>query len=185
MFNAIKRGIIVLLGFLAQILLTLLIYLYLGDHVTIISMFYGLLGFLLVLGLIKNSKNYSYTLPWIVILLMFPIIGALLYIILGRNKKKSKVLKKITKSELENKKYLIQDKSIRKEFDNISRLCYISDFSGYPVTKNNKVTYYNLGEIAFKAMLEELQKAEKFIFFEYFIVANGKMWNSILEILKE
>ena len=94
MFNAIKRGIIVLLGFLAQILLTLLIYLYLGDHVTIISMFYGLLGFLLVLGLIKNSKNYSYTLPWIVILLMFPIIGALLYIILGRNKKKSKVLKK-------------------------------------------------------------------------------------------
>ena len=34
-------------------------------------------------------------------------------------------------------------------------------------------------------MLEELKKAEKFIFFEYFIVAHGKMWNSILKILEE
>ena len=34
-------------------------------------------------------------------------------------------------------------------------------------------------------MLEELKKAEKFIFFEYFIVNHGEMWNSILEILEE
>ena len=85
MFHAIKRGIIVLIGFLAQVLLTLFIYLFLGDHVTIISMIYGLIGFLLVLGLIKNSINYSHTLPWIIILLMFPIIGTLLYIILGND----------------------------------------------------------------------------------------------------
>ena len=57
MLNAIKRGLIVLIGFLAQILLTLFIYLYLGEHITIISMIYGLLGFLLVLGLIKNSNT--------------------------------------------------------------------------------------------------------------------------------
>ncbi len=185
MIHAIKRGIVVLIGFLAQILLTLFIYLYLGDHITIISMIYGLLGFLLVLGLIKDSKNYSYTLPWIVILLMFPIIGTLLYIILGRNKKKSKVLKRITKSETENKKYLIQDKKIYDEFKNNSRLRYISDFSGYPVTKNNEISYYKLGDLAFDVIIEELKKAEKYIFFEYFIVAKGKMWNSILEVLKE
>ena len=34
-------------------------------------------------------------------------------------------------------------------------------------------------------MLEELKKAEKFIFFEYFIIKHGIMWNSILEILEE
>ena len=34
-------------------------------------------------------------------------------------------------------------------------------------------------------MLEELRKAEHYIFLEYFIIQEGKMWNSILEILEQ
>ena len=182
---AIKRGVIVLIGLVLQILLFLFVDLFLIEHITIISIFYGILGFLLVLALIKHSKNYSYTLPWIIILIMFPLIGTLLYVILGKNKNNSKILKSITKSEEESKKYLIQNEKIKNEFKNNGRLRYLSDYTGYPVTKNNDVTYYPLGEKAFEVMLEELKKAEKFIFFEYFIVAHGKMWNSILEILEE
>ena len=182
---AIKRGAIVLIGLVLQILLFLFVDLFLIEHITIISIFYGILGFLLVLGLIKQSKNYSYTLPWIIILIMFPLIGTLLYVILGKNKNNSKILKSITKSEAESKKYLIQNEKIKNEFKNNGRLIYLSDYTGYPVTKNNDVTYYPLGEKAFEVMLEELKKAEKFIFFEYFIVAHGKMWDSILEILEE
>lgn len=182
---AIKRGVIVVLGLCAQILLSLLVYLFLIEKLAIINIVYGILGFLLMLGLIKNSKNYSYTLPWIIILIMFPLIGALLYIILGKNKNRSKTLKNIKRSEQENKKYLVQDKKIEDEIQNNSRIKYLTDYSGYPATKNNEVTYYPLGEEAFPIMLEELKKAERFIFFEYFIVAHGKMWDSILEILEE
>ncbi len=182
---AIRRGIVVALGFLLQMILTLNVYLYLGEHIGIISVFYGILGFLLVLGLIRNSKNYSYTLPWIIILLYYPLVGTLLYIIIGSNRNNSKVLKKIVESEKENKKYFEQDTKIKEVFQDNSRIRYLSDYSGYPVTKNNDVSYYPLGEEAFEAMLEELKKAEKFIFFEYFIVSYGKMWKSILEILQE
>lgn len=182
---AIKRGIIVFLGLIIQILLSLLVYLFFIDKIGIINGFYTFLGFILILGLIKDSKNYSYTLPWIIILMIFPLIGTLMYIILGKSKNNSKTLKSIVKSEEENKKYLVQDQEIRNEFKENSRIRYLSDFAGYPVTKNNDVTYYPLGEGAFKAILEELKKAEKFIFFEYFIVAHGKMWDSILEIMKE
>ena len=182
---AIKRGIIVLIGLGLQILLSLFVDLFLIEHIAIISLFYGMSGFLLVLGLIKNSKNYSYTLPWIIILIMFPLIGTLLYVILGNSKNKSKILKRITQSEKNSKKYLIQSEKIRNEFKSNSSLRYLSDYTGYPVTKNNDITYYPLGELAFEDMLVELKKAEKFIFFEYFIVAKGKMWNSILEILEE
>ena len=34
-------------------------------------------------------------------------------------------------------------------------------------------------------MVEELKKAKKYIFLEYFIIQEGKMWNTILDILKE
>lgn len=146
---AIKRGLIVLIGLGLQIILSLFVYLFLIEHIAIISSFYGIIGFILVLALIKNSKNYSYTLPWIIILIMFPLIGTLLYIILGKSKNKSKILKKITQSEKESKKYLIQNKDIKKEFKNNGKLNYLSEYVGYPVTTNNEVTYYPLGEKAF------------------------------------
>lgn len=182
---AIRKGIVVAIGLILQLLLSLAGYILLGEIIGFINVFYSIVGFLLVLALIKNSKNYSYTLPWIIILLFFPLIGTLMYIIIGKNKYNSKVLKSITESEKESKKYLVQDSKIREEFKDNSRVRYLSDFSGYPVTKNNDVDYYPLGEEAFKIMLEELKKAEKFIFFEYFIVNRGTMWNSILEILEE
>ena len=115
----------------------------------------------------------------------YPLVATLMYFIIGNNKHNSKVLKSIVQSEKDAKKYFVQNPKIRKEFKDNSRIRYLSDFSGYPVTKNNEVTYYPLGEDAFKAMLEELKKAEKFIFFEYFIVNQGTMWNAILEILEE
>ena len=181
----IKRGIIIILGLALQISIYLFAYLFFINKLAIIHIAYGIISLLLTLYLIKNSKNYSYTLPWIVILLLFPIVGALLYIILGRNKRFSKTLKSIVKHEKESKKYLVQDKQIRKDFEKNSRIRYLCDYSGYPVTENNRIDYYPLGDDAFPVIIEELKKAEKFIFFEYFIVAHGKMWNSVLEILEE
>ena len=182
---AIKRGIVVIIGLLLQLLISVSIYMFFIDHVAIINILFGIFSFLLTLALIKNSKNYSYTLPIIIILILFPIAGFVFYIVFEKNKNRSKTLKNIKQSEHDNQKYLVQDKDIEKEFDDISRIKYISDFTGYPVTRNNDIDYYPLGEDAFKVMLEELEKAEKFIFFEYFIVAHGKMWGSILDILKE
>ena len=182
---AIRRGIIIALGLLFQILLSVVIYVFLIEHIAFINIIYSIISFLLTLTLIKDSKNYSYTLPWIIILLLFPIIGTILYIILGRNKRKSKVLKSIVKTDKESKKYLTQDENIKDLYKDNSRIKYISDYAGFPVTTNNEVDYYPIGEEAFKVMLEELKKAEKFIFFEYFIVNHGEMWNSILEILEE
>ena len=61
---------------------------------------------------------------------------------------------------------------------------YLFNYGGYPVYKNTKTTYFPIGEDKFASMIEELEKAERFIFLEYFIVAEGKMWNTILDILE-
>ena len=150
---------------------------FLIQNFAVIQGFYSIIGLLLVLALIRNSRSYSYTLPWIIILILFPLMWSIIYLILEKNKWRSKILKQIVESEKENKKYLVQDDAIRLEIKDNSRIKYISNFAGFPVTKNNDVTYYLIGEDVFKVMLEELKKAKEFIFFEYFIVAPGKIWN--------
>ncbi|MDE6141842.1 MAG: PLDc N-terminal domain-containing protein [Bacilli bacterium] len=185
MKQAVKKGIVVGLGVILQIIITLFIYIFLIENLLIIDIIYGFLRIAIIFGLIKYSKNYSYTLPWIIILLLFPFVGTLIFIIIGQNKKSSKLLKSITASEKNSKKYLQQDEEVKKEFKDNSRLKYISDFAGYPVTKNNEVKYYPLGEEMFKDILKYLKKAEKFIFVEFFIISYGTMWSSILAILEE
>ena len=66
-------------------------------------------------GIIKESKSLSKDLPWIIIIMLFPIVGALLYIVIGGNLHKSKVLKAIKQSEEKGNKYFIQDEKIKKE----------------------------------------------------------------------
>lgn len=185
MKQAVKKGIVVGLGVILQIVITLLIYIYLVEKLWVVDVIYGFLRVILVFGLIKYSKNYSYTLPWIIILLLFPLVGTLLYIIIGQNKYSSKILKSITASEKNSKKYLHQDELVKEDFKNNSRLRYISDFAGYPVTKNNDVKYYSLGEYMHKDMLKCLKEAKSFIFMEFFIISYGEMWSSILSILEQ
>ena len=187
MWMAVKRGIVVGIGLLIQILLTLFIYLKFGEFISIIQVVYGLLSIIIVLMIIKYSKRLSSDLIWILLIMLFPLIGTLLYIILSNNMKRSKVLKSINENIENGQKYLIQDEFIKKEIDtkNLGQLKYISEFAGFPVTKNNEINYYSLGDDVYPVMLEELKKAKKFIFIEYFIINNGTMWQGILDILKE
>lgn len=65
-------------------------------------------------------------------------------------------------------------------------LCRFLNLGGcFPIYENTEVTYFPSGEAKFRAMLEELKKAERFIFLEYFIIDEGLMWGSILKILAD
>lgn len=183
MWMAIKRGAVVALGLILQILFSLFIYLKLGEFFPVFQFFYEFLSVVIVLAIIKESKRLSSDLVWILVIMLFPLIGTLLFIIFNNNKNNSKVLKNINKNIEEGKRYLIQDEKIKEELD--GRLKYISEFAGFPVSKNNEVKYYPLGDEVYPVMLEELKKAEKFIFMEYFIINKGKMWQGILDILIE
>ena len=185
MFSSGFRGFLALLCLLIQLGLVYVATVLLIDNIDLIRIIYSFFCLYFILMIIKNSKNYSYTLPWIIIFMVVPIPGSLLYLIIGRNKNKSKILSNTRREELANKKYLIHDKEIMEKCNDNSSIGYICNYSGYPVSTNNDAEYYPLGEIAFEEMLKELKKAEKFIFMEYFIINHGKMWNSILEILEE
>ena len=184
MIKTLMRVIFTVLFLLLQAAFAYFLYIVIDEY-KIFWIVYSLFCLYFILKIIKESRSYSFTMPWILIFLMFPIPGSLLFIIVSLNIKLSKLLKKIVSNEKNSKKYLVQDEKIRKMYEDNSIIRYISDYAKFPVTINNDVDYYPLGEEAFPVMLNELKKAEKFIFMEYFIYTPGRMWDSILEILEE
>ena len=173
----------VLICLLIQILFIYILYLLLINNVRIVGLLYSIYCMYFILKIIKKSKSYSFTLPWIIVFLILPIPGSLLYIIINKNLKNSTFINKIISEEDESKKYLKQESLDKDSCSSIMN--YISNYSKYPITNNNDVEYYPLGDLAYKPMLDELKNAKKFIFMEYFIIKHGKMWSSILNILEE
>ena len=179
------RAIIVGLLILMQFLL-ILYFTFDFEHYIYYYFITEIVGILMAFYIIGGNSNPGYKIAWIVVLLIFPILGILIYLFFGGNQ-----LSKREKHRLLKIYY-----SQRKSFDNNTPLKEIKNKDVYleasylinrhnAIYKNTEVTYLKIGEVYFEKLKEELLKAKKFIFMEYFIVTPGKMWNEILEILKK
>ena len=187
MLNAVKRVLIVALGVILQFGFAITIRLFFYKYLGLITLFYSIISILIVLGILKESTRLSNDLPWIILILIFPIFGTILLITLGRNYSKNKLLRSIFKHENKYKDLLVQDPKVAKEIEtkSLDNLQYLINRTNYFVSTNNDITYYDFGEKFYPELLKELEKAEKFIFMEYFIINEGVMWNGILDILKK
>ena len=142
-----------------------------------------LLSLVATLVVVNNNSDPGYKLTWAVTILVAPIFGGLLYLSVGGQKlnrwSRRRIPYEPLKCEAEKDwTTLIEDVHIHQQ------ATYIQEKAGFPLQGNTDVTYYLSGEEAFVDMLEELEKAEHYIFLEFFIIEEGKMWGSIREILE-
>ncbi len=138
--------------------------------------------------LTRRNKG-AYKLSLVFLILLFPIFGGLLYWLFGVQMATKGLQKKLDRIEKEGKYafLLLEDsyeEAVEEVPDHKTDIRYLQKFNGFPVYKHTQTEYYPVGEAAFEAILRELEQAERYIFLEYFIVAEGAMWDAVLEVLK-
>lgn len=151
---------------------------------------FTLLSLILTIYIFNKPGNPAFKMSWVVIVLAFPIIGGGLYLFIHANLGTVGVAKRLhqifesTKNHAKHDlKTLEKLKTDDKDIYNLAN--YVRNSRNYPIYENSNASYYSLGENGFDEILIQIKKAEKFIFLEYFIIENGYMWSSILEILKQ
>jgi cardiolipin synthase len=140
--------------------------------------------------ILNKEEKSAYKLTWIFLILLFPIFGGLVYVFFHTQSSPKKVRKIMAdlNHSLKSQYSLIKDtlKDLAKEFPEcLPQANYLQNFAGFPVYKHSQTQYFYSGEIFFDQVLEELKKAEKYIFLEFFILRQGKMLDPIIEILSE
>ncbi len=154
-----------------------------------ISIFFLFLSMLAVAYIINGKSNPSVKLAWIVPILVFPLFGGLLYLAVGGKRPKRKMRRALEKAGQLTKPYVPHNEALReqigREHPHLAGQLFYLEKQGYPVYDHTQAEYFPLGDLNFPVILEELKKAEHYIFLEYFIVQEGTMWNSMLEILKQ
>ncbi|MDE7165352.1 MAG: cardiolipin synthase [Clostridiales bacterium] len=140
------------------------------------------------IAIINRKDNPDYKLPWLFFVMLIPIVGFMLYFMFYSrklNKKQIKRLDKLTKQHV--------DKDDTTELSEISagdaligsQAIMLNKLSDSHTYANTDIRYYPLGEELFAAMVDDLKKAEKFIFMEYFIIEGGLFWDTILDVLMD
>ena len=185
-----QRVVAVSVGILLQIVFLIVMATYLRADFFWIRIAMNVLSWAVVIYIISCGVNPSYKIAWIVLILAFPVAGLTIYLLFGGNKISSYEHRKMQSIESVTMQQLRQDDAPLWELaaagtPAFNHVRYLLSASGYPIYDDADAEYFPTGESCYAAMLEELQKAEHYIFIEFFIIATGKMWTPILELLRE
>ena len=141
-----------------------------------------------VIYLINTNMDNSAKITWLILIMIIPVfgIGMLVYTKLDighrASKRRVEFIAELTRNSITQDQNIIEEiKEISPETYAISN--YIKRDGCYPVYTNTDINYYPDGLSKFRQLLTELEKAEHFIFLEYFIIEEGIMWGQVLDIL--
>ncbi len=189
MKKIIRRVLTILPALLLQLLWIFLLARWLAPWAGLITFALSIFALLAVLFIITKRDEGTYKILWLLVILTFPLAGALLYLIVGNRRSTKPLQKRLAAVEAwpggTDGAGDLCDALGREDPRMAETFRYLHTLTGCPLYVNREATYYPLGDLLFPVMLEEMKKAEKYIFVEYFIVERGVMWDSMVDIMAE
>ncbi len=187
--NSVGRISFAGLSVLLQILWMVLIAVWLHEYSSLLALLSGLWALVLVMNIYGKHTNAAFKMPWIILLLAFPVLGLCLYLFFGHRLVVAK--KRRTFEKLDNELFPLieQNDAImeRLERENlaVANQCrYLKNYGRFPVYQNTDVVFYAEAVEGFEAQLQELEKAEDFIFMEYHAIEEAISFGRLREILE-
>lgn len=143
---------------------------------------------LMVIVLLNSNADPSAKLTWLVVIMVVPVFGALLYLYtrsdIGHRalKRRFQTISSETRFDLRQNQETM--KRLETEAPGVAALArYVGRCGCQPIWDHTAVSYHPSGEEKLEALLEALESAKHFIFLEYFIIEEGLMWGQVLDIL--
>ena len=183
-----SRFFIIVLLILIELAVIIIPLVFLQEHIKHFVAFLAVFAALMMIYLFNSKMDTSAKLTWMFIIGTVRISGALMLLFTQTNAG-HRLIKKRSEDMIDRTRDLLkQDPEVMRKLretdiytDDLVK--YLNRSGCFPVYARTETTYFPSGEDKFKAMMEELQNARKYIFMEYFIIEEGYMWGSILNIL--
>ncbi len=148
------------------------------------------LGIATVVFIMNRRGNPDHKIAWIVFILVFPIFGITVFLLWGGGRVAPFISKRMKISEARFLRYLREKPDVRNKLKyhdliHSRQADYVTAETGLPLYDGTSTKFLCPGEEFLPCLIEELEKAEKYIFIEFFIIAEGKMWDAVHTVLKK
>lgn len=183
-----SQRVLVSIILLLQIMLLVVLVSSSSQRFELISVVLNALSILVILYIFTRKEKPAYKLSWVFLIFAFPVFGGLFFLLFSFQSTTRKAKAALQKIVQKTQPLYAPDKDclpqIEENTSYLRAIRYLQNSAGFPLYQHTQTEYLTPGEAKWSKMLDELQKARRYIFLEYFIVEEGIMWNSILEILK-
>ncbi len=183
--SSFSRALLVAIFMLVQIAVLVSVLLLFKEHSASIYAGFELVSLIAVLRIVSSPSNPAYKIAWIIPILLLPVFGGLFWLVFGQDRLSRAEQTRMQSIENHYAEAMINVHNVIDALDRDAALHagYTMHAASAPVYRHTSTEYLKIGEVYFERMMQELEKAEKFIFLEYFIIEAGKMWDTILELL--
>ena len=144
------------------------------------------LSLFIILYLVRKDENSAYKVGWIALIGFLPLLGGALYLAFGNKRPAKRLRLKMQAVDDAHKKDLAPQPENTAGLDAraLGQCRYLERYGPYPAWQNTRTQYFACGEAMYPQLLADLEKAEKTIFLEFFIVSAGQMWDGVEKILR-
>ena len=188
--NGVTRLVFSVLCILLEVIFIVSLFTRLNRYAEAINILTRVLALIIILNMYASPVTATIKMPWILLMLVFPVMGVTLYLLVGLNGGTNRMKKRYRDIDEELLPLLPENKNIsQKLHEKVPKAGNIADYiqrnAFYPVYQNTDVTYYDQAVKGLRAQIADLEKAEKFIFMEYHAIEDAEAWNQIQKVLEE
>ena len=187
--NSVGRIAIFGLFVLVQIAAFIVLLVMLGSKFPSIDIAMRAISIIIALGINSRDHNGVFKLIWVIVILIVPIPGLLFYVLNNYSSSKHKLKKRLEKVDVMVFSHLNHNDDIFDEFKKedparASNARYLRSFN-FPIYEGTEIQYYPDAYDSYKAQIEDIRKAEKFVYLEYHAIENKEAFEPLHEALKE
>ena len=184
------RTMLIIVMLVLQVVLMLSAFRFLDPFMpyiySLMLVFYGVI----IIHLVNKPSNPSIKISWILLMVVLPAVGVLLYLFVENDLGHRMINARLSRLISDTKVYVPDHEPLREQLeqtcpDLYSLADYTRKYGNFPIYRNTAVKYLPSGETSMEEMVRQLEKAEKFIFLEFFIIEEGYMWGRVLKILQD
>jgi cardiolipin synthase len=173
----------------AQIATTLLLTTFLREKASYVYGILELAGALVAIRVYLRPGSPSYKLAWMCLLLALPVAGMLLFCLWGGTHQAKRLsLRQIPPIPHRESQRMASEANLSRlcrQSPTWGRLaCYLQK-KGFLLYHNTDAKYFGDGAAFFDDLVDRLAQAETYIFLEYYILAEGQIWDRIFSVLRE
>ena len=177
------------LALLLQVAFVVLLAYFLQEYMAVVYAALEIAALAVAIHVYNSGDDSMHKLTWIILLLAVPVVGFILYAFWSGDTQRRRLAKNapVAPEEPESvraRSEMSEDK-LRSTLPNWVRLSAYLRRQGFLLYQNTRVTYFPEGERMLRDMLEQIRRAEHFVFLEYFILAEGKIWDELCAVLCE
>ena len=187
--NSIGRITVFGLLVIAQIIGFVVLIFFLGKNVPAIDVTFRIIALIVAVAINSRDHDGVFKLIWVIVILIVPVPGLLFYVLNNFSSSRHKIKKRLETVDMMVFSHLNYNDDIFEEFKKedparASNARYLRRYD-FPIYEGTEIKYYPVAYDCYKAQIEDIKKAERFVYLEYHAIETKEAFEPLHEALKE